>query len=323
MIDARFANITEENRRLAQQVEDLSQETKALQKNLSEAMSAVLLLRADNLIDKLIERSQNLPDPKSANLIVSVASYNLRINAIAPMIRSIGQQTVKPDCSFLWLPKEDFPQGVKDLPASVICALYDAGFYVRFTDENLGPHNKYYWTMSEYPESLVLTLDDDVVYPSKLIERYIKANKRWPDAVIGMRTHLITTEHGNIAPYASWKHVQDEIIDVPSHRIMLTGVSGALYPKHSLDVHCFDINGIRNCCLYADDLWLKIMELAADTKVVCPSDGFKLNYIEDTQDVALYKMNLDQGKNDIQLRNILNYVSSFFSLDELLNKLQD
>ena len=179
--------------------------------------------------------------------------------------------------------------------------------------------------MQAFPESTVITLDDDIRYPSDLIERLVNAHKQWPTAVVGMRTHIISFLNGTqrLAPYEQWPREQRVILDHPSHQLISTGVGGVLYPAHCLNPHVFDIEGIQKTCLRADDLWLKVMEVANGTKTVCPSTGYELDYVDGTQEVALYKRNLCQGENDTQLNEILEYVASFFSVKGILAKMAE
>ncbi len=315
----RLQDILEQNQRLSAALENneklleksterLSDELSSCRSNTEKLEQLVTTLRGDVLTDRMA-RGGEAPACDTPKLIVSIASYGPRINYIEPMIESLRKQTVHPDAAILWLPSRDFPHGLKDLSSTVVCALYDAHVTVRFVDKDLGPHNKYFWVMQEYPESTVVTLDDDIIYPPNLLERLTAAHEAWPDSVIGMRTHLIATEDGEPAPYKDWVKEQDEIRDLPSQRIIATGSGGVLYPAGCLDARAFDPEGIVKTCLRADDLWLKVMEAAKGTKTVCPSGGYGLHYAAGTQEVALYHDNIDKAGNDAQLRSIIEYLS--------------
>ena len=324
MLDRRMDAILRENEVLRQSVSLLSDELSKTREDVERTKSGIAALRADGLMEEMAQRaSASLSG--SPRLIVSVASYGPRISSIVPMIDSVRAQTMCPERFFLWLPSRDFPHGVRSLPPEVICALRDADVEPRFVERDLGPHNKYYWTMQAFPESTVITLDDDIRYPSDLIERLVDAHEQWPTAVVGMRTHIISflNDTRRLAPYDQWSREQRVILDHPSHQLISTGVGGVLYPAHCLSPHVFDIEGIQKTCLRADDLWLKVMEVANGTKTVCPSTGYDLDYVDGTQEVALYKRNLCQGENDAQLNDILEYVASFFSVKDILTQMAE
>lgn len=320
MVDRRVDAICNENVRLREQVSRLADRLESVCEESRRAREGLAALRADGLLEEMTAGSLAALEG-SPEVVVSVASYGKRIASIAPMIDSLRRQTVHPNRAFLWLPRRDFPRGLRDAPAEVICALHDADVEPRFVENDLGPHNKYFWAMRAYPDSTVITLDDDINYPCDLLEKLLSAHKAWPREVIGMRTHLITFHEGGLDPYERWEREQTKILDTPTQRIISTGVGGVLYPAHCLDSHAFDEDAIARTCLYADDLWLKVMEVLKGTSTICPSDGFTLDYVEGTQDVALYTTNLNQGGNDAQINEIMKYVSSFHPVEDILLKM--
>ena len=63
---------------------------------------------------------------------------------------------------------------------------------------------------------------------------------------------------------------------------------------------------------YADDLWLKAMQLASDVPVVVARPHQQLRYIPDSQDEALHLINVRQNQNDVQLRQIIQWMDEQF-----------
>ncbi len=70
----------------------------------------------------------------------------------------------------------------------------------------------------------------------------------------------------------------------------------------------FDREGIVTCCLYGDDLWLKVHELIAGVPVVCACIDQQLTYIPDSQECALFLQNINEGRNDQMLHAIIIYL---------------
>lgn len=320
MIDRRMERLAEDNRMLRQTISQLVEAVSSQNERISLMEREIVTMRADAL------RHWNAPGDVGRgepNLVVSFASYGARIRDVVPMVKTLGEQTVKFDRAFIWLPERDFPQGADDVPSDVLCALRDSRVELRWVREDLGPHNKYFWVMREFPESVVVTFDDDVLYAPDVLERLVAAHEQWPEAIVARRAHRISfSEDGSPAPYEQWDQGQRCVLDVPSFELVAIGAGGILYPPGCLDRRVFDISAIKETCLYADDLWLKIMSALAETPVVCLSGDDALDIAEGTQAVALWKKNINLGRNDRQLEQILRYVAEFYPVEKLLERLR-
>ena len=244
-------------------------------------------------------------------LIVSLTSFPERIPFVSLTVKSIMNQTIKPDSIILWLAETEFPGREKDLPEELLC-LVDLGLQISFCEENIGPHKKYYYTMREHPESIVVTVDDDVEYPSYLIEDLIRSYLSYPFAVSATFAHLISFDsEGNIKPYSQWIQKYDNG-GRPSLALMGVGIGGILYPPHCMDYELFNLESIKELCLYADDLWLKIMQVAQKTPVVVAGRHRGFKNIEGTQVKALYHANLREDRNTEYLKLILSKYNYFW-----------
>lgn len=237
-------------------------------------------------------------------IIVSMTSYPKRINDVAKSIESLMDQTVKADEIILWLAKEQFPGGVDSLPAD-IRVLQKRGLSIKWCDD-LRSHKKYYFAMKEYPEDIVITVDDDLYYYPDMIERLYDAHQKYPGCVCAMRCHLVKfNKSGLVRPYKQWTIEQSTIIDTPSKALFPTSGAGTLYPPHSLDERVFDRSVSMQKCRDADDVWLKTMQNLKQTPAVQVVPNRSLRYVESTQDEALCSVNVDGGGNDIQIANML------------------
>ena len=47
-------------------------------------------------------------------------------------------------------------------------------FEIRWVDEDLKPHKKYYWAFKDFRDSLVVTIDDDLVYRKTMIQELVE-----------------------------------------------------------------------------------------------------------------------------------------------------
>jgi len=165
--------------------------------------------------------------PRDKKIIVSLTTYPARINAAIIVLGILLRQTCKPDKILLYLGKDQF-EG-KNLPLWLQLQK-KCGIEIIYCDD-LKPHKKYFYTMQKYPDDLVITVDDDIIYNKDLIDNLYKSYNKYPNAVSACRTHLITfDEEGKINPYTKWKFCYSEEIDQPRMNLFATGVGGVLYP---------------------------------------------------------------------------------------------
>jgi len=253
-----------------------------------------------------------------APVIISFTSYPSRIGYVSQVVESLFNQTVKVDKILLWLAESQFPHKEKDLPNDLISCV-NKGLEIRWCDD-IGPHKKYFYAMQEFPDSIIITVDDDVRYSNRLVETLLNSYVQYPFAVSAMRAHVITFEpDGSISPYSKWQR-EYGVVGKPSLALCATGVGGVLYPPRIMSKELFNKRVIQETCLKADDLWLKIMQTITLTPVVVASKPQKLDYIEGSQEEALWKTNDKVGGNDIQLSNILKKYDTYWSNTDTLTK---
>ena len=234
-------------------------------------------------------------------IVVSMTSHRDRIRYAYIAVTTILRQTVKPKAVVLYLAEEEFPNREKDLPRS-LASLAGYGLQFRFCD-NLYPHKKYYYAFSDYPESPVVTVDDDVFYPENLLESLISMAQEYPGYVCCHWARMITVENGDIAPYRHWQEVKNGAVS--SVRLVPIGCCGVLYPPHALGEQTFDQAKLKTLSLMTDDLWLKWNELLSGTGCVCGGryrQFFPL--VLGVQRYALNRRNVLNGANDDCVRRL-------------------
>lgn len=272
---------------------------------------------------------------RQPRIIATLTSYPARINTAHLAIQSLLAQYYLPDLIILWLCVDEFPNREADLPTELRTQLaHDV--QIRWVDRDLKPHKKYFWAMREFPNDIIITFDDDLIYRPDAIAELMASFHRYPHAVSALRTNLITFgPDGTRRPYHEWiyevGHFHPQLKGACSHRLFATTGAGTLFPPHILPRETFDEQTIRKLCPIADDLWLKVAELYADIPVAAASIQQLLVYIPGTQDVALCLQNIDAGKNDKQLEAVFGYFNTLAgknlaeclhdgSLDKLMDK---
>ena len=257
----------------------------------------------------------------SRRIIVSMTSYPKRIGAVAKALESIYAQTRKADEIILWLAEDQFPDKLADLPEELRKLVSENRLTVRWC-EDLKGHKKYFYALQEYTEDVVVTIDDDLLYPKDMLAVLYKSYLLHPNAVSTMRAHLITVSDQNqIMPYREWVQETDACLHEPSMQLMASGGAGDLYPP---DLYCkefFDVEAAKELCLWADNIWVKVMELVSDVPVVLAKPSTPLCCVDGTQEETLFQINGDLNQYDVQLQKISEWLDSLFWKDILNEKL--
>ena len=251
-----------------------------------------------------------LPEVENGqNLTVSLTSHGKRVADFVPYaIWSILQQTKLPNRIVLNIDEtkwnnENLPELIKKLQV--------AGLEVNFC-EDLGPHTKLLPALQKYPNDVIVTIDDDIIYEhdaiANLWEEYIVSDKK----TVICRSGRVVCRDGdnNYLPYSKWKSTKDykdgEIISP-------YGVSGVLYPPHIFSKEIFNKSIFRKYCKGADDIWFTIMEIKEGIQVVCISTGIwygvpidRVNEFSENYSDALHFTNDGLRKNDEQLKNLVD-----------------
>lgn len=242
---------------------------------------------------------------RDEKIVVSLTSVPARFENLHLVIQCMLAQTMKADRIIVYL---DEGISIDDLPESLI-SLQQYGVEILTRSEDIRPHKKYYYAIRENPSSLVITIDDDILYPLYLIEELYKTHKMFPECVVAARAHrILFNKDGSVKKYSEWES-EYCFSYKPSMSLLATGVGGVLYPPHCLYSEADDIKLIHDLSLTADDIWLKIMQVLKGTKTVLCSQKVRINeiLIPGSQEVNLHTSNVNEKMNDYFLNNLLEY----------------
>jgi hypothetical protein len=242
--------------------------------------------------------------PRDKKYIVSLTSFPGRINEVWIAIECILRQTFKPDAIILYLSKEQF-NGVSILQS--LLDLEKRGLTIKFCEEDIKAHKKYFYAMKEYPNEYIITLDDDLYYDNKTLERVVNLHLKFPNLIAANRAHKITFNKNNeLEVYKKWE--RRTTCEEPSHLIFSTGGGGTLYPPNALNDVAFNLELIKKLSFLADDVWLKAMAILSK-KMVVTNNYYSKNIISisKTQKIKLVSENVKNGGNDFQLKNLCEH----------------
>lgn len=203
-------------------------------------------------------------------VIVSLTSFPKRFHTLYLVIESLLRQTVMPDRIILYLTITQVID-IDRLPSN-LKKLQRRGLEIVLCPDEIRSHTKYFYAMQQNPDDIIITVDDDLFYRSDLIENLLKSMSENPGCVIANWTKEIIPGKGK---YTDWPDKTGDT--AKSKNYLILGVSGVLYPPHSLHPDVFNVENIRKLSLTADDIWLTAMLLKQGTEIVF--SGYKYNHL--------------------------------------------
>lgn len=240
---------------------------------------------------------------RNQQLTVSLTTYGKRIHTVYLTIESILAQSLKADKIILWLAEDEFtyntiPETLKKQEAR--------GLTIKFC-KDLRSYKKLIPTLKSYPNDLIITLDDDIIFPIDHIDRLYKAYIKEPNVIHCHRAHNMQYDANNrLLPYSKW--VNDYKSEVPSADIFPTGGAGALYFPGCFHPDILNEALFSELCPHADDVWFKFMSyrLGIECQVVKYSKPW-LDYviIPESTETTLWSVNIVE--NDKQINALLNH----------------
>ena len=234
---------------------------------ISENTQNILLSQRINYLrDKIINSKINGVCSKklcSNDIIVSLTTFGNRIHNAHLAIESIMQGTVKPNKIVLWLAEDEFKN--KRLPKTLQLQ-QERGLEIEYC-KDLRSYTKLIPSLSKYPDSCIITIDDDVIYEYDLIERLINAQIDNSDKICACRMHRIVLGKNNKpVSYLKWNSCIDDEQVLPFN--FPTGVGGVLYPPRCFNQEVFNDKVFLDICPNADDIWFYAMALLNGTKSI-------------------------------------------------------
>ena len=234
------------------------------------------------------------------HLVVSLTSFPYRFGDLPLTIKCLLNQTIRPDEIILWIAESDR----KHLTPEII-SLQEKFFWFKIDYcEDLRSYTKLIPSLSKYPDSVIVTADDDIYYPSWWLKNLCD---EWNDdlkTAIGYRAHSVTFNQTNQPkPYREWRH--NISVTTFDDSVFLTGVGGILYPPSSLSPTTSDKGLFQNLCPSADDVWFFWMTRLGGAEIQKTKRRLNLISWPNTSDNGLAIENVLQNANDRQINAMI------------------
>lgn len=249
---------------------------------------------------------------KEGRVIVSLTSFNKRIGRVWIAIESILRQSCKPDMIILWLSKDEFP--VKSKLPKRLLDLQKRGVMIELREGNLLSHKKYYYTLVEYPCDHMITIDDDIIYPSDFVYSLLDGFTQNPDCVISRFAFRMAYGSDNkLYPYVKWKLLLQST--PPSGDVFFGSGGGTFFPAAILGNNVTDIVVAMDKCRFADDVWLNLNCRFNKRRIVLINSLFSLLPIQNIFNSHLVSINIGENLNDIQIEAVREYFLKKYNVD--------
>lgn len=249
-----------------------------------------------------------LADGDRVPVIVSITSFPARIDRVWMTIESLLCQTHKPQSVILWLSRDQFPNEFNSLPRKLVDQQH-RGLTIRFVEGDIRSYKKFYYVFQEYKNSLVMTLDDDLLLPSYFLKSIYDCKLSHPGDVIASFGFRFSWDNtlDYIKPTGTRIYTNDSGID------LFFGSGGGTLFDTSVVSKMDNIEKIRELCPTADDIYLNALIRVCGFGVTFHVNNPLLS-VKSRNNVTLVSHNGDIGdpnsKNASQLKQLVSYLET-------------
>lgn len=259
---------------------------------------------ADLLIPKWFSRHPAKISDRLSDVVVSLTSFPARINEVWQVVECMLRQTVRPMKVILWLSELQF-QCREQIPEK-LRQYENELFEIRLVHGDIRSHKKYQYVCREFPNNNVLLIDDDIYYPSDMLELMLNEYYDGKNVVCQYAYRIQYLSEGQLAPYNKWI---SENGYYKGYDLFFGSGGGVLFRPNSLFQDITNIDLALALCPSADDIWLNAMVRLAGLPIVkvAGTTSSILPIHQTGEDTRLSTINVSQGANDRQLNAVNNY----------------
>ena len=248
-------------------------------------------------------RARQLAAPRvecGDRVVVSLTTIPDRIARIAPTLHSLLDQTRRPDAIVLNLPSRARREARHYVLPDFLAAL-DAVTRVD-CGEDRGPATKLLPTLERErdPDTRILVVDDDQVYPPRFVETLVAWSERLPDSAVCARGFAIPAGFD----IANRNTLYGTHLAVPERVEIMQGSSGFLVRRRFFDARVFDYSEAPPEAFFVDDVWFagQLARAGVDRFVVPFDDCFsRMATWTARKSLSLWTRENADGSNDAVL----------------------
>jgi hypothetical protein len=254
------------------------------------------------------------PKKSDKRVVIALTSYPARFKYLSRTIKTLIMQSTAANTIRVYIEAKDFCELNKEL---LSLESYGVNFCPTVSGWRAATKLIPELLRKEVEESLIVYLDDEIIYPSNLIQNLTDTLQRYPESDIifnwGQIMPFRDSASDQIPEYSTWQTTNTVS---PNDRIVIPlGVAGVLVKRSSMPKEISDLQKFQNISQSNDDLWfwchwilsgLNIQKSIIDCRTPVYWNGSQKN--------ALWRTNILQGENDIILSKMLNVFPRLKSL---------
>lgn len=207
------------------------------------------------------------PNRQAPGVVVSLTSFPAAIPYATLAVQSILNGSVLPDKVVLYLTFSQF--GDDGLPRDLLAlAERNPVFEIRNYDRDIRSYRKLIPALVDFPEAVIVTIDDDVAYHRHMLRDLLRLHEQMPRVILAHRAKRMKPGK----PYRKWsKYRWYSFLFKKIHssfKNIQTGVGGVLYPPHSLKEEMLDVDLFTAIAPTTDDIWFWAAAVANGIPVV-------------------------------------------------------
>jgi len=259
------------------------------------------------------EINKNKKRNRIKNAVVSLTTFDKRIDGVEITIKSLLLQTILPSKIILYIGDEDkklTPQSLKSLEGEIFEIKYckDLRSYTKFIpllNDLESQVHQYDW---------LVVCDDDIIYPENWFENFQLEKFQDEKIAIAHRCHkAFIDRNGDFLPYNSWNK-----IDIKTYQFGLfpTGVGGIALPIKAINPFFFKTRIFLELAPTSDDVWIYFLLKLSGIRVFDTNSKLKLKEWVLRKRYRLSKINNQEGDdnltpNDIALKKCKLFFDSW------------
>lgn len=226
---------------------------------------------------------------KTIPVVISLTTTHNRINTLYKTIDTIVNGTKLPEKIILYISKDKYllDDGITNIPENL--NKFDSILEIKWV-KNIGPHRKYYYSFNDYRHNLILTIDDDMYYPSNFLEVMYNSYLENSNYIIGGHGKIINEGH-----YTKWTKPE---IGYHKYNYIFCGNPGTLFntnliPREQYD-NMLDLKLIMKLSPSSSEMWLNGFFRYFNIKIYMIdkskfNSSFPFKTIENSQNNSLMK----------------------------------
>lgn len=249
-------------------------------------------------------------------VIISLTTISSRIAQINMVLNHLLKQDYENFEIRVHISKDSYllDKGILDIDDNVLCDPKIKYIFVK----NTGPYRKLIPVLNEFwgTHQAIVTVDDDVIYPSNLLSTLLVANQIF-DCPIAFRGRKIKFDKTTILPYNQWQKTELSSCSISN---LPTGKDGIFYRPSYFHKDVLDIDKAVELAPTTDDLWFKWYTVLNEKPSV-----LLFNSLADSFDVAnetnetLFDSFNKHTNNDQVIQNLEEYFKHKYSKTMLIN----